>query len=101
MLTQALIPLESGAEEIQFSEAAAANHAWASLLHSPLATAAKTDKNFTVVLEASKQLSMECFTDLLMQIEKMDTVPSQDSYASETMSESLVSQQNTERRPLR
>ena len=34
---------------------------------------------------------MDCFTDLLVQIEKMDTVPSQDSYASETMSESLVS----------
>ena len=91
VLTQALIPLEPGAEEIQFSEAGAANHAWASLLHSPLATAAKTDKDFAVALEASKELSMDCFTDLLVQIEKMDTVPSQDSYASETMSESLVS----------
>jgi len=97
VLTQALIPLELGAEEIQFNEAAAANYAWASLLRSPLATAAKTDRNFAAAAEASKELSMECFTDLLVQIEEMDTVPSQDAYASETMSESLVSKRNAEK----
>lgn len=37
---------------------------------------------------------MECFAGLLLQIEEMDTIPSQDSYASETMSESLVSSRN-------
>lgn len=34
---------------------------------------------------------MECFTDLLVQIDEMESAPSQDSYAFETMSESLVS----------
>lgn len=99
VLTQALIPLDTEAEVIQFSEAAAANHAWASLLRSSLATIAKTDKNFAAALEASKELSMECFTDLLVQIEEMETTPSQDTYASETMSESLVSQRNLKRMP--
>jgi len=97
VLTQALIPLDLDAEEVQFGEPAAANHAWASLLRSPVATVAKTDRNFAAALEASKELSMECFTDLLVQIEEMDAVPSQDSYAFETMSESLVSLRNAER----
>lgn len=94
VLTQALIPLNPNAEGVRFSEAAAANHAWANLVHSPVATLAKTDENFAAALEASKELSMECFTDLLVQIEEMDTAPSQDSYASETMSESLASFSN-------
>jgi phosphatidylinositol 4-kinase len=100
VLTQALIPLDLDDEEIRFSEAAAANHAWTSLLRSPVATVAKTDKAFAAALEASKELSMECFTDLLVQIEEMDAAPSQDSYASETMSESLVSSWNAERKLL-
>jgi phosphatidylinositol 4-kinase len=100
VLTQALIPLDLDDEEIRFSEAAAANHAWTSLLRSPIATVAKTDKAFAAALEASKKLSMECFTDLLVQIEEMDAAPSQDSYAFETMSESLVSSWNAERKLL-
>lgn len=91
VLTQALIPLHPDAEEIQFSEAAAANHAWASLLRSCVATTARMNKIFAAALETSKELSMECFAGLLVQIEEMDNAPSQDSYASETMSESLVS----------
>lgn len=90
VLTQALIPLDLAAGDIHFSEAAAANHAWLSLLHLPVATVAQTDKNCAIALEASKELSMQCFTEILVQIEEMETVPSQDSYASETMSESLV-----------
>jgi len=97
VLTQALIPVDLDTEGAQFSEAAAANHAWASLLRVPVPTTAKTDKNFTTALEASKELSMECvqcFTDLLLHTEEIDNVPSQDSYASEAMSESLVSSRN-------
>jgi phosphatidylinositol 4-kinase len=97
VLTQALIPLDLGAEATHFNEAAAANHAWASLFRSSVATVAKADKAFAAALEASKELSMECFTDILVQIEDMETVPSQDSYASETMSESLVSLRSPER----
>jgi phosphatidylinositol 4-kinase len=91
VLTQALIPLDLDADDVHFSEAAAANHAWVSLLRSPVATVAKTDKGFAAALGASKGLSLECFTEILVQIEEMETTPSQDSYASETMSESLVS----------
>jgi len=94
VLTQALIPLDLYAERVQFGEAAATNRTWASLLHSPVATIAKTDKNFATVLEVSKELSVECFTDLLVQIEEMNTAPSQDPYAPETMSEGLVSSRN-------
>jgi phosphatidylinositol 4-kinase len=35
--------------------------------------------------------AMQCFTDLLTQLEEMDSEPSVDTYAWETMSESLVS----------
>ena len=94
VLTQALIPLDLGPEDIHFNEAAAANHAWLSLLRSAVATTAKTDKDFAAALGVSKELSMECFTDILMQVEEMEAPPSQDSYASETMSESLVSSSN-------
>ena len=97
VLTQALIPLDLDAEDVYFSEAAAANHAWASLLRSSVATVARADKGFAAALEASKALSLECFTEILVQIEEMETVPSQDSYASETMCESLVSSRNVER----
>lgn len=97
VLTQALIPLDLGAGDVHFSEAAAANHAWVSLLRLPVATVAKADEDFATALEASKRLSLGCFTDILVQIEEMETVPSQDSYAFETMSESLVSPPNVER----
>ena len=99
VLTQALISLEPGAEGVQLSEAAAANHAWASHLRSSVATIAKTDKTFAAALKASKDFSMECFTDLFMvQIKEMETTPSQDAYVSETMSEGLLSWQNAERK---
>lgn len=97
VLTQALIPLDLDAKGVDFNEAAAANHAWASLSRSSVATVAKTDKGFAAVLEASKKLSLEYFAEILVQIEEMETVPSQDSYAFETMSESLVSPQDAER----
>ena len=85
-----MIPVDLETEGVRSSGAAAANHVWASLLRAPVLTAAKTDKNFATALEASKA----CFTDLLLQIEQMDDIPSQDPYASETMSESLVSSRN-------
>ena len=97
VLTQALIPLGSGDEGVHFSEAAAANHACASLLRSSVAAVPNTDRNFAAAVEVAKELSMECFTDILVQVEEMENVPSQDSYASETMSESLVSCWSPER----
>lgn len=97
VLTQALIPRDLDSEDIHFSEAAAANHAWASLSRSSVAPVAKTDKGFAAALGTSKAFSLECFTDILVQIEEMETIPSQDSYAFETMSESLVSTSNTGR----
>jgi phosphatidylinositol 4-kinase A len=41
-------------------------------------------------LKKSLELSTQVFTDLLVQIEEMDSEPSLDAYAWETMSESLV-----------
>ena len=90
VLTQALIPLELGAEGVQLSEVAAANHAWVSLFRSSVATIAKTNECFAAALKASKDLSMECFTDLLVEIEERETAPSQDAYASENMSRELA-----------
>ena len=58
VLTQALIPVDLGTEGVRSSEAAAANHVWASLLRAPVPAATKTDKNFATALEASKELSM-------------------------------------------
>ena len=70
-------------------EAAAANRVWTRLMRKPI-----SDQD---VAEGSKGMldkiagyAIRCYTDLLMQIESMDDEPSLDTYAWETMSESLV-----------
>jgi phosphatidylinositol 4-kinase A len=77
--------------EKEYAEAAAANRAWLALMQGAVET---QDDMPTQILEALKLAiahSMQCFTDFLVQIEDMDQEPSEDSYAWETMSESLVS----------
>lgn len=71
-------------------EAAAANQAWTGLLESKALEAEPFDEEFLTALQATLALSMNCFSDLLIQIEEMESPPSHDSYAWETMSESLV-----------
>ena len=70
-------------------EAAAANRVWGRLMRKSIPGIEMSD----VVREALEKASgyaLRCFTDILVQIENMDTEPSLDTYAWETMSESLV-----------
>ena len=72
------------------AEAAAANKAWLSLMRHA-AHELDISEEIENALRNTVKYSMQCFTDLLVQIKEMDTEPSLDTYAWETMSESLVS----------
>ncbi|EPS96826.1 hypothetical protein FOMPIDRAFT_1052946 [Fomitopsis schrenkii] len=72
-----------------FVEAAAANKAWQALLRSAVADNVPVDEDCRQTLKATETYAMRSFSTLLVQIEEMDTEPSEDSYAWETMSESL------------
>ncbi len=72
------------------SEAAAANSAWNSLMKQPALDLEVEDQKTTEMLKSTIQYAMQCFTDLLLQIQDMDTEPPPDTYTWETMSESLV-----------
>ncbi|ESK94184.1 phosphatidylinositol 4-kinase [Moniliophthora roreri MCA 2997] len=71
------------------SEAAAANKAWNSLMRQAAQNLETPDEKIIEALKKTITYSMQCFTDLLVQIEEMDEEPSVDTYAWETMSESL------------
>ncbi|KAG5638986.1 hypothetical protein H0H81_008207 [Sphagnurus paluster] len=71
------------------TEAAAANKAWISLMRKAPSVPEIKDTNTVQTLKMTLKYAMQCFTDLLVQIEDMDTEPSLDTYAWETMSESL------------
>lgn len=70
-------------------EAAAANRAWMRLMKRPILEMDVSGRTEEYLNEVIKQ-AMRCYLDLLMQLEDMDTEPSLDTYAWETMSESLV-----------
>lgn len=72
------------------SEAAAANASWSALMREPVIDIEVTDADTINTLQATIRYSMQCFNDLLLQIQEMDTDPPPDTYAWETMSESLV-----------
>ena len=74
-----------------FVEAAAANKAWQALLRNAVADNVAVDEDCRQTLKATRTYAMKSFSTLLVQIEELDTEPSEDSYAWETMSESLVS----------
>lgn len=74
-----------------FAEAAAANKAWQILLQHAVDDPSIQDESYKEVLDSTMRNAMQTFSNLLVQIEEMETVPSEDSYAWETMSESLVS----------
>ncbi|KAL0581133.1 Phosphatidylinositol 4-kinase stt4 [Marasmius crinis-equi] len=71
------------------SEAAAANKAWNTLMRKAAVEIAAPRKGIVQRLEETIKYTMQCFNDLLVQIEEMETEPSIDTYAWETMSESL------------
>jgi phosphatidylinositol 4-kinase len=71
-------------------EAAAANKAWLSLTRNAALELNIEGDRTKILLKDTIRDTMICFSDLLVQIEQMDTEPSLDTYAWETMSESLV-----------
>lgn len=71
-------------------EAAAANEAWSALTRHTADESTVVDSAVQVSLKATLDLAMQCFSELLVQIEEMESEPSLDTYAWETMSESLV-----------
>lgn len=93
VLSQAIIPptLEKTAFRQEIQEAEAANKAWASILHGPVTSrSSPLDATIRNALRSTTEYATGSFTELLIQIEEMDQEPAVDTYAWETMSESLV-----------
>ncbi|KAJ7112447.1 hypothetical protein C8R43DRAFT_1242817 [Mycena crocata] len=88
VLAQVLAPPET-ANHGPVNEAAAANKAWVSLMRNAASELEIMDKKIQEALKATVEYSMKCFSDLFVQIQEMDSEPSLDTYAWETMSESL------------
>jgi len=89
VLAQTLAP--PGTLRSPVVEAAAANSAWLALTRNSAVEIDIESERTKEVLKNTIKYAMQCFTDLLLQIEEMDSEPSLDTYAWETMSESLVS----------
>jgi phosphatidylinositol 4-kinase len=89
VLAQALAPPQA-TNYGNAAEAAAANKAWLSLMRRAALDLDITDEKTRSTLKMTIGYAMQCFADLLVQIEEMDSEPSIDTYAWETMSESLV-----------
>lgn len=89
VLAQVLAPAEAS-NHGPVNEAAAANKAWNSLMRHPAQELEIEDKKIQNALKVTVEYSMKCFGDLFVQIQEMDSEPSLDTYAWETMSESLV-----------
>jgi phosphatidylinositol 4-kinase len=91
VLAQALAPADApNINHGNLAEAAAANRAWLALMRKAALDLTDTDQAIKSALKQMISYAMQCFTDLLVQIEEMDSEPSLDTYAWETMSESLV-----------
>lgn len=90
VIAQTLAPGES-ASHGDVVEAAAANKAWSSLMRKAALDLRIVKEGTKEALQKTMWYAMQCFTDLLVQIEEMDSEPSMDTYVWETMSESLVS----------
>ena len=93
VLAQALVAVST--EGVQhrgpLKEAAAANKAWLSLMKRSAKKLPIEDGATKDALNSTIRGSLQCFKDLLVQIQDMDIEPPIDTYAWETMSESLVS----------
>ncbi|KAJ3753010.1 hypothetical protein EV360DRAFT_88184 [Lentinula raphanica] len=88
VLAQVLAP-PPASSHARVSEAAAANRAWNSLMRQAGLELDITDTKTITALNRVTDYAMQCFTDLLVQIEDMEQEPSVDTYAWETMSESI------------
>lgn len=90
VLAQVLVP---PAEQVDATteqrEAVAANNAWLSLMRKPGRVLQLDDPpNVADALKATITSANNCFTDLMLQLEELDEPP-EESYAWDTMSESL------------
>jgi phosphatidylinositol 4-kinase A len=72
-------------------EAAAANAIWTSLISRPARVLDIKDGAIQTTLQDTIVSALRCYADLLLQIEELDEDPSIDTYAWETMAESLAS----------
>ncbi|TFK76247.1 atypical/PIKK/PI4K protein kinase [Pluteus cervinus] len=88
VLAQALIP-EAFTVKRNVVEAAAANKAWVALMKHAVTEPGVVDQSTRNALEDTIGHAMQCFTDLLLQIDELECDPLLDAYAWETMSESL------------
>ncbi|GBE82149.1 Phosphatidylinositol 4-kinase stt4 [Sparassis crispa] len=70
-------------------EAAAANKAWQTLSRRAITESKMAEGTYRIMLQTTFGHATQCFTYLILQIEEMESDPSEDSYAWETMSESL------------
>ncbi|KAG6336316.1 hypothetical protein ID866_2765 [Astraeus odoratus] len=88
-LAQSLVPISlDGIKYGGLKEAAAANKAWLSLVKRPAQRSA-VDTETVEVLTSTAKGALQCFNDLLAQMEDMEMEPPVDTYAWETMSECL------------
>ena len=86
----AVVSLEGVQHRGPPKEAAAANKAWLSLVKISMKKIPIEDRATKDALDSTIRGSLQCFKDLLAQIQNMDVEPPIDTYAWETMSESLV-----------
>lgn len=93
VLAQALVAVSAEGVECRgpLKEAAAANKAWLCLMKRAAKKLPMEDGATKDTLNSTIRGSLQCFKDLLVQIQDMDIEPPIDTYAWETMSESLVS----------
>ncbi len=92
VLVQAMSPdimLAPTTTSDSFAEAAAANEAWKALMRRSVQSLNISDAA-REAMQSTYTYATRCFTDLLVEIERMDSEPSLSTYAWETMSESLV-----------
>ena len=88
VLAQVLAP--PGTPRGQVIEAAAANKAWIALTRQAAVELDIEAEGIRQTLKDTVKYALQCFTDLLVQMEEMDSEPSIDTCAWETLSESLV-----------
>lgn len=91
VLAQCLCP-PSNLDSLQIpEEAAAANAVWSTLIEEPAKILEIEDQHIRETLHTTMESALRCYTDLLQQLEELEGEPSLDTYAWETMSESIVS----------
>lgn len=92
VLAQCLCPPEDSDPLQVLEEAAAANAVWSTLILQPAKVLEIEDQHIRDTLHKTMESALRCYTDLVLQLEELEGEPSLDTYAWETMSESIVSE---------